>query len=122
MGLMDGIKVLDAAQASVMGRSDALQVYEWGSQAKRVLPLEERLVAQDALISGLKDGQAAQDQRFVLTTQLQTTTMQELGVSREQAANLQKQIVLTKKKSKWEKVLWGVGALGVGYLGGRATR
>lgn len=115
-GFADGLSVLDSTSPSVLGRPDALKVYEWASQAARVAPLEDRLSASEALIGGLKTEVAAKDVETKATFNALSKTTDQLLLTQEQAKTFQKQAQATAKNAAVQKWLYLGGGLLTGYL------
>ena len=115
-GFTPGLSVQDSVQSSVLGRPDALKVYEWASQAARVAPLEDRIDAQDGLIGGLKGEVAAKDAEVKATFGALSKTTDQLVLTQEQAKVFQKQAQATAKKAVLQKWLYLGGGLLTGYL------
>lgn len=115
-GLADGLSVLDSTRPSVLGRPDALKVYEWASQSARVAPLEDRLSASEALIGGLKTEVEAKGREAQVTFVALSKTTDQLILTQQQAKVFQQQAQATAKKAKVQKWLYLGGGLLTGYL------
>lgn len=115
-GFAEGLSVLDSTQPSVLGRPDALKVYEWASQAARVAPLEDRLDASGALIEGLKGEVKAKDVEVKATFVALSKTTDQLILTQAQAKTFQQQAQATAKKAVLQKWLYLGGGLLTGYV------
>lgn len=118
-GLMEGLAVLEEAKPSVLGRSDALKVYEWASQAARVAPLEDRGDALEALVGGLKGEVAAKDNEIKVAGSVIKITTEELGLTKQQVQVLEKAAKASARKAWLQKWLYAGGAAVTGYLIGK---